>query len=81
VDRVRAVISGLMVAEYDMREDPGEDALKEFALRNASYHVWPYWRELLASQCQRMNLPKLVLPAVQFAQRPATDAGPASSSM
>jgi hypothetical protein len=79
--RVRALIAGMMVAEYDLVGEPSEAALKAFALRNASYHVWPYWREFLATQCVRMNLPKVVLPAVQFAQRPATDAGPASSSM
>jgi hypothetical protein len=75
-DPVKAAITALMVAEYSMRDDPGEEALTEFALRNASYHVWPYWRELLASQCMRMNLPKLVLPAVQFAK--STEPDPAS---
>lgn len=57
-----------MVAEYRMSEDPGKESLKEFALRNASYHIWPYWREYLMGQCLRMNLPKVILPAVQFAQ-------------
>lgn len=67
-DRVRAVIEGTMVAEYEMKSDPGAEALKKFALRNGSYHVWPYWREFLATQCLRMNLPKVMLPAVQFAK-------------
>jgi len=61
--RIRAV----MVAEYEMKDNPGEEALTAFALKNASYHVWPYWREYLSSQCMRMNLPKLMLPAVQLA--------------
>ena len=69
--RVRAAIAAMMVAEYDMISDPGADALTAFALQNASYHVWPYWREFLAAQCVRMNLPKIILPAVQFARRPA----------
>jgi hypothetical protein len=64
---VKAHIEGTMVAEYQMQSDPGADALKAFALKNASYHIWPYWREYLSSQCQRMNLPKLVMPAKQFA--------------
>jgi hypothetical protein len=72
-ERVRAEIGGVLVAEYRMQEDPGKDALKAFALRNASYHVWPYWREYLTAQCMRMNLPKLMLPAVQFAQNPKAD--------
>jgi hypothetical protein len=45
-----------------------KDCLNEFALRNASYHVWPYWRELLMSQCARMHLPRLVMPTMQVAQ-------------
>jgi len=71
--RLRAKIEAVMVAEYQMKEDPGKDALKEFALRNASYHIWPYWREYLSTQCMRMNLPKLVLPTVQFAKNHDTD--------
>jgi len=66
--RIKARIDALMVAEYRMMEDPGKESLQQFALRNASYHIWPYWREYLMGQCLRMNLPKLVLPAVQFAQ-------------
>jgi hypothetical protein len=69
----KAYVRGVMVAEYRMTEDPGQGALKQFALRNASYHVWPYWREYLMGQCLRMNLPKLVLPAVQFAQNRASE--------
>lgn len=72
-ERVRAVIEGTLVAEYEMKSDPGIDALKQFALRNASYHVWPYWREYLAAQCLRMNLPKVTLPAVQFSRATIPD--------
>jgi hypothetical protein len=71
--RVRALIACMMVAEYDMVGEPSEASLKAFALRNASFHAWPYWREFLASQCVRMNLPRVVLPAVQFARRPDAD--------
>lgn len=48
-------------ALFDDRE-----ALDSFALANASYHVWPYWREFLSTQAVRMNLPKIMLPIVQF---------------
>ncbi len=65
-ERARATVTGTMVAEYEMTYDPGSEALTSFAKRNASYHVWPYWREFLASQCLRMNLPKIMLPAVQL---------------
>lgn len=64
---VRAVIEATFLAEYLIEGDPGQDALDTFALKNASFHVWPYWREYLMSQAMRMNLPKVALPAVQFA--------------
>lgn len=62
-----ATIEAEMMAEYAMAEDPGSDALDVFARRNASFHVWPYWRELVSSQCSRMNLPKVALPMRQVA--------------
>lgn len=61
-DAMLAQIEATYVAEYLAERDPGQDALKAFALRNASYHIWPFWREFLASQCARMNLPKVSLP-------------------
>ena len=65
---VRATIEAEFIAEYEMGEKLDQACVDEFCLKNASYHVWPYWRELLSSQCVRMNLPKLVLPTVQVAQ-------------
>lgn len=59
---VYARIEATYAAEYRADSNPGPEALKAFALRNASFHVWPYWREFLASQCARMNLPKVNLP-------------------
>lgn len=54
------------IAEYAMAELLDTKAVDEFSLKNASYHVWPYWREFLSSQCERLRLPRLVLPVVQF---------------
>jgi hypothetical protein len=31
-------------------------------LHNASFHLWPFWREYVVSQCNRMNLPKISIP-------------------
>lgn len=62
-----AQVDATMVADYLMSEDPGEQALHAFARRNASYHIWPYWREYLSLQCLRMNMPKLTLPVMQAA--------------
>lgn len=63
---VRAVIEASFVAEYSIVTELEKESLDEFASVNASYHVWPYWRELLASQCDRMRLPRVMLPTVQF---------------
>ncbi len=67
-DSVRAFIEAEFIAEYMSDHEPEEVAINEYALKNASYHVWPYWREFLMSQCSRMHLPRLILPTVQFAQ-------------
>lgn len=55
------------VAEYQLLSNPGQEALDEFALKNVSYHVWPYFREFVTSQSARMNVPKIVLPMFQSA--------------
>lgn len=64
---VRAVIEAEFVAEYKMSEKLEQVCIDEFCLKNASYHVWPYWRELLSNQCARMHLPRLILPTIQLA--------------
>lgn len=66
-ESVRAFIETEYVAEYTADEALEQACIDEYALKNASYHVWPYWREFLMSQCTRMHLPRLVLPTVQFA--------------
>lgn len=68
-------IEAKFVAEYEITEELPKECLDAFALQNASYHVWPYWREYVTSSCARMNVPKLVMPTIQPAQnRHATDA-------
>jgi len=64
---VRAIVEAGFVADYRVTAELDQASADEFALKNASYHVWPYWRELLAAQCARMHLPRLILPAVQLA--------------
>jgi hypothetical protein len=66
-ESVRAFIEAEFVAEYTVDEELEQACIDEYALKNASYHVWPYWREFLMSQCGRMHLPRLVLPTMQLA--------------
>ena len=71
-----ALIEAEFIAEYNITNDLGPECLDEFALKNVSYHVWPYWRELLTSQCERMRLPQLMLPMTQIAQNHSTKDSP-----
>jgi len=63
---IKAVVEADYVAEYLMSEQLDQDAIDAFALQNASYHVWPYWREYLMSQSERLRMPRLILPTRQF---------------
>ena len=63
---VKAFIEADFIAEYEIITSLNQESLDEFASINAGYDVWPYWRELLASQCDRMRLPRVMLPTVQF---------------
>lgn len=37
---------------------------KAFCQTYSVAHVWPYWRELLASLCNRMGLPTILAPII-----------------
>lgn len=69
---VMALIEAEYIAEYSMAEMLEKKSIDEFSLKNASYHVWPYWRELLSSHCERMRLPKVMLPTTQSAHNRGT---------
>ncbi|ART78920.1 preprotein translocase subunit SecB [Oceanisphaera avium] len=66
---IKAHIEADFIAEYQLTAELEQDAIDEFALKNASFHVWPYWREFLSSQCERLRLPRVVLPTVQFSKQ------------
>ncbi|HHB1565010.1 TPA: preprotein translocase subunit SecB [Vibrio metschnikovii] len=63
---IKATIESDFIAEYRINAHLEQECIDEFSLKNASYHVWPYWREYLSSQCERMRLPRVILPTVQF---------------
>ena len=66
---VKAFVEADFIAEYLMTAPLEQAAIDEFALKNASYHVWPYWREFLSSQCEGLRLPRVVLPTTQLCQQ------------
>ncbi|SOB74576.1 hypothetical protein SAMN04488490_0061 [Marinobacter sp. LV10R510-11A] len=63
---VFANIEAEFIAEYALDKEIEQTCIDEFAVQNASLHVWPYWREFLASQCERLRLPRIVLPTWQL---------------
>ncbi|AHF01835.1 Preprotein translocase subunit SecB [Thiomicrospira aerophila AL3] len=67
---LKAQIEAVFVVEYFMAEELKKESIDAFALQNASYHVWPYWRELLMNQAARMHLPRVALPTIQLAKKP-----------
>jgi hypothetical protein len=73
-------IRACFVAEYwitnkDLLED--EEAISEFAFKNCSFQVWPYWREFAAATSTRMNIQKIVMPVMM---RPSNESdNPAST--
>jgi len=70
-----ARIEATFIAEYEIAEPTDKPALDEFAIYNAPFNVWPFWREFVASQCSRMNLPKAMMPLQGFRPRKNPIAG------
>ena len=59
---VLALVEAIFVAEYELRKEVDQACLDQFALHNAPFNIWPFWREYVVSQAQRMNLPRFVVP-------------------
>lgn len=70
---VLALVEAIFVAEYEMRKEVDQACLDHFALHNAPFNVWPFWREYVVSQAQRMNLPRFVVPLMPL-PAPCSDA-------
>ncbi|NCC36025.1 MAG: preprotein translocase subunit SecB [Chloroflexia bacterium] len=62
---VLACTEATFVAEYRCDQELDEEALRVFSQRNAGYHIWPFWREYLVSQCDRLRLPRVMVPTIR----------------
>lgn len=58
----KALVEAVFAAEYLFSGELGKASMDAFALNVVPHHVWPYWREYVASQSTRMSLPKLTIP-------------------
>lgn len=52
-------------ATYSKTADLTKDHVLAFGSQNVVFNIWPYWREYVSSQTQKMGAPKLVLPFYQ----------------
>ena len=61
---VLLAITATFTAVYSLDEPSSysPDDLQCFAKLNGTYHVWPYWRELVHTMGGRAGLPHLVVP-------------------
>jgi len=64
---VKTEILAEFVAEYEVKHNGlKKEALAQFAEKNVTYHLWPYWREHVMSICQRCRLPNIIMPTIQI---------------
>lgn len=61
-----AEVSAIYRLIYQVKDTFSGDMMAErasaFCHLNSLAHVWPYWRELLATTCLRMDLPPILAP-------------------
>ncbi|MFC4654786.1 hypothetical protein ACFO3I_07135 [Rheinheimera marina] len=62
----KACIEATFAAEYVMKKVISNEAIAEFSKKNVHHHVWPFWREFLMSQTERMRLPRVTVHMCQF---------------
>jgi hypothetical protein len=58
--------------DYALQDDfvPSPEHVKAFREGNAVFNVWPFFREYLHSQMQRMGLPPLTAPFLRIVPKP-----------
>jgi hypothetical protein len=61
-DQQLVTILATFEAKYRSDTKLSEDETNAFSEQNVGYHVWPYWRELVQSSCNKMDLPPIKVP-------------------
>lgn len=61
---VLATVHASFICCFGMPDDAKLDDhhFAEFGKHNVPFTAWPYWREIVQSACNRMGLPRVVLP-------------------
>ncbi|WP_443190447.1 hypothetical protein [Pseudomonas indica] len=55
-------IKATYAVDYTIKDDLSNEELQSFGLVNVGYHVWPFWRELVQSSCNRIGISPIPLP-------------------
>ena len=79
--KIASEISAIYCVQYAIRPDAevSDEEKEEFGKVNASYHVWPYWREYAQNTCNRMNLPVSTVPMLIIEPTPKKEEPPQES--
>lgn len=63
---IKALVEAEFIAEYRFANEVTQEGVDEFAQKNVIYHIWPYWREFLSTQTERLRLPRVTLETIQL---------------
>jgi len=55
-------ITATFNVRYTSAAKLSQEAIMAFSENNVGYHVWPYWREFVQTNCARMNIPLFEMP-------------------
>ncbi|RJG10956.1 hypothetical protein D3879_14855 [Pseudomonas cavernicola] len=55
-------LTASFAVDYEMKLQLEEEAMSTFGKVNVGYHVWPFWRELVQSTCNRVGISPISLP-------------------
>jgi len=59
----------ILVYQLTAKKNPSKDDIQVFCSMNAVYNVWPFWRELVHTMANRMDLPMPTMPLLKFKPR------------
>jgi len=62
VEKRLASLMAIYAAFYEVKSPLTEEHLLAFGKKNAAFHIWPYWREMVNSTFGRMSLPGVLIP-------------------
>lgn len=65
-DMICALIEADFAVEYSLNENFDQKTIDAYALSLAQKDIWPFWKEFLTSQTNRMNLHEVDMPVMNI---------------